>query len=265
MEAVRSWVGSHKARGCELFLFTDNSTAEAAFWKGTSKSRKLFDLVLELKLMEMEEGLFLHVIHVAGTCMIQQGTDGLSRADQSSGVMSGGQMLDHVPLDKAATVRSVGLAKGLRRLQKEGCLKVLGTNEWYLHELHGDVNVWIPPPAVCEVVAEELSRARQKQPEQMHIVVVPRLFTGRWRRRLSRAVDGYIVWTWKGVWDLETQHEPLLAFVAFPFRVHRLRHEERAELLEEFQGLLQEPQLQEVSKRERWNLLRKFVSRPQKV
>ena len=35
-------------------MFTDNSTAEAAFWKGTSTSPYLFELVLELKQLEME-------------------------------------------------------------------------------------------------------------------------------------------------------------------------------------------------------------------
>jgi hypothetical protein len=73
----------------EIFIFTDNSTAEGAFWKGTSKSRRLFELVLELKQLEMEADLLLHIIHVSGRRMIVQGTDGLSRADHPRGVMSG--------------------------------------------------------------------------------------------------------------------------------------------------------------------------------
>ena len=35
--------------GSEVFMFTDNSTAEAAFWKGTSSSPKLRELVLRLR------------------------------------------------------------------------------------------------------------------------------------------------------------------------------------------------------------------------
>jgi hypothetical protein len=35
-------------RNSELFLFTDNSTAEAAFYKGTSSNQLLFSLVLYL-------------------------------------------------------------------------------------------------------------------------------------------------------------------------------------------------------------------------
>jgi hypothetical protein len=46
VEALERVVVEHDMRGLEIFIFTDNSTAEAAFWKGTSKSRLLFELVL---------------------------------------------------------------------------------------------------------------------------------------------------------------------------------------------------------------------------
>ena len=35
-----------RLKGVEIFVFTDNSTAERAFFKGSSKSRLLHDLVL---------------------------------------------------------------------------------------------------------------------------------------------------------------------------------------------------------------------------
>jgi hypothetical protein len=35
---------------CESFLFTDNMSAEAAYWKGTSKSEWLFEIVLCLRI-----------------------------------------------------------------------------------------------------------------------------------------------------------------------------------------------------------------------
>ena len=41
-------VEAHDLDGPELFIFTDNQTAESAFWKGHSSSPKLFDLVLRL-------------------------------------------------------------------------------------------------------------------------------------------------------------------------------------------------------------------------
>ncbi|KAL7577355.1 hypothetical protein ACA910_002089 [Epithemia clementina (nom. ined.)] len=53
--------------GTECFIFTDNSTTEAAFYKGTSKSKLLFDLVLRLRKLEMRGELFIHVVWIAGT------------------------------------------------------------------------------------------------------------------------------------------------------------------------------------------------------
>jgi hypothetical protein len=43
--------------GYEIYMFTDNSTAEAAFWKGTSVSPRLFELVLCLKRLELEHDI----------------------------------------------------------------------------------------------------------------------------------------------------------------------------------------------------------------
>ena len=61
--------------------------AEAAFWKGSSKVHHLFDLVLQLKSQEGKYGLTLHVTHVSGKRMKQQGTNELSRSDMFEGVL----------------------------------------------------------------------------------------------------------------------------------------------------------------------------------
>jgi hypothetical protein len=89
VETLERVVEAHNLEGSEIFIFTDNTTAEAAFWKGTSKSKKLFELVLRLKLLKMKFGLKLHIVYVSGRHMIAQGTDGLSRADHSKGVTRG--------------------------------------------------------------------------------------------------------------------------------------------------------------------------------
>jgi hypothetical protein len=103
-------------RGVEIFLFTDNTTAEAAYWKGHSKSRKLFEIVLRLKKLEMEYDLLLHVIHVSGKRMIHQGTDGLSRADKTAGVMMGRRMQEFVPLHESSLERSKQLRGWLQSI-----------------------------------------------------------------------------------------------------------------------------------------------------
>jgi hypothetical protein len=50
----------------KYFLFTDNMTVESAFWKGSSSSPLLFELVLRLRQLEMRHNITLHVVHVSG-------------------------------------------------------------------------------------------------------------------------------------------------------------------------------------------------------
>ena len=68
----------------------------------------------------MKGGFTLHVVHVAGTRMMSQGTDGVSRDSLMEGVMAGGDIgfilyNDHVDLAKTALekARAVVLGTGL--------------------------------------------------------------------------------------------------------------------------------------------------------
>jgi hypothetical protein len=98
-----------RLQGCEEVVFTDNSIAEAAFFKGTSSSILLFNLVLRLRKLELAQRCMLHVVHVAGTRMLGQGSDGLSRGNFTEGVMMGRSITSYVPLSGSASERSKGL------------------------------------------------------------------------------------------------------------------------------------------------------------
>ncbi len=91
-----------RLKNCKFFLFTDNSTAESCFYRGSSKSRHLHTLVLALHLLEMTHGMAIHVIHVSGKRMIAQGTDGCSRGSLMEGVMAGQDMLSFIDLAHTA-------------------------------------------------------------------------------------------------------------------------------------------------------------------
>lgn len=67
--------------GVEVFFFTDNSTAEAVFYKGSSKNELLFRLVLRIHQLKMTYRCKIHFIHCSRKRMIAQGTDGLSRGN----------------------------------------------------------------------------------------------------------------------------------------------------------------------------------------
>ena len=77
-------------QGKEVFLCTDNMVLESIATTGSSKSEALFDLLVRLHCMSMRFKCNVRFIHVAGTRMSSQGTDGLSRGDMYEEIMKGG-------------------------------------------------------------------------------------------------------------------------------------------------------------------------------
>jgi len=227
--------------GIEVFLFTDNLVAESAFFKGTSSSKSLFELILKLRQLELSGGFKVHVIHIAGSRMIAQGTDGLSRGDIGEGVMSGQSMLEFVPINKSCLDRSPLLRdwilSWLMPLSK-AChhdITFLSIKDWFHfgHDIVGGqsnpenlwlpiyksgIHVWTPPPAAGQHCIEQLRKARLKRTTSTHVVVVPRIFTSLWRKQLYRVSDVVVELPFNdGVWAQRFQHEPLTLAFVFPF------------------------------------------------
>ena len=71
--------GGIRVRNRRLLYFTDNMVTYDVFRRGSSKSTPLWKLFLQIKLLEIELECLVQVLHVPGTTMILQGTDGLSR------------------------------------------------------------------------------------------------------------------------------------------------------------------------------------------
>ncbi len=63
------------------------------------------ELSWRLGKIELDHSFILHVVHMSGTRMIAQGTDGLSRCLFLEGVMAGRDMLLYVDLAKGAIER----------------------------------------------------------------------------------------------------------------------------------------------------------------
>ena len=72
-----------------VLMATDNSTVEAALNKGNSSSEKLFDLVVQFRLLEIKSSSNFFVTHVSGKRMMAQDTDGLSRGQMREGFSLG--------------------------------------------------------------------------------------------------------------------------------------------------------------------------------
>jgi hypothetical protein len=210
----------------EIFMFTDNSTAEAAFFKGTSSSELLFNLIIRLRKIEMTGVCIIHMIHVAGTRMIWQGTDGLSRGDWNAGVMAGDTMLSFIPLHLTAVERVPKVEEWIRSwFTIEGGnlypLRWMATDDWATNLIEKAVYVWVPPPAAADVAAEYMAKAIHKRPTSTHIFLCPRLMTARWQRIVRKTTDVMLcVPVGSCMWDSE-QHEPLILAVSFPLSVDR--------------------------------------------
>ena len=231
VEMVTSEARAGRLRDCEFFLFTDNSTAEGCFNRGSSKSPLLHYLVLSLRAIEMEYGMTIHVVHISGKRMIAQGTDGCSRGSLMEGVMAGADMLTFVDLGKGGFDRHPPLLEWIRAWTGEPDIEPLfeeghgitggkldGRQVWIPTHCHKDqVFLWAPPPAVADAALEELLKSRHKRSDLLHVVVIPRLMAPRWRRLFNKVCDFTCdVSPGPPFWPLH-MYEPLWVGIVMPF------------------------------------------------
>jgi hypothetical protein len=233
-----------KLRGTEVFFFTDNSTAENAFFKGASSSELLHELVTKLRKLEMTQGCKIVLVHVSGERMKLQGSDGLSRGNLLEGVMTGKDILSYIPLAETAIERSPYLLRWIKSWAKEDKyhqegfgVEVLDENDWFIkgHDIDGGyvrdnvyypqyrkgTYLWCPPPAAADIACEEIRKARTKRAESTHIFICPRLLTPYWRSHLHRSADLILEIPAGGeYWPLQ-MHEPLILALFFPRLPHR--------------------------------------------
>ena len=97
VDALESEARDGGLKGSLVVLAVDNATVESCLYKGNSKSRRLFDLVLRFKKMELHSGARFIVSHVAGERMKAQGTDGISRGNLQEGISIGQEMISFCP------------------------------------------------------------------------------------------------------------------------------------------------------------------------
>ena len=260
VETAEEEAAAGKLSSTEFFIFTDNSTAESSFYRGSSSSKLLHALVLRLRLLEIKYSVIIHLIHVSGTRMIAQGTDGTSRGSLLEGVMAGENMLTFVDLAKSACDRQgPPLLDWIRGWTKSTDLLPLTPEEWFVeghgiiggernahgiwipkHEPRSSIHLWTPPPAVADVALEELLKARHKRSDTYHIIVIPRLYTPRWRRLFNKACDfTFSVPPNKSFWSA-AMFEPLWVGIVLPFTHHRPWQLKRAPLLVDLERELRE-------------------------
>ena len=152
--------------GSTVLLATDNSTVEAALYKGNSSSEKLFDLVVRLRNAELRSSCKLLVTHVSGKRMIAQGTDGVSRGNLREGVAVGEAMISFCPWAKSALEVNSNLWTWVK-LWAPNNIELLEPKDWFErgHDILGGHRdkaghwyakykkgsyLWAPPPAAAD-------------------------------------------------------------------------------------------------------------------
>jgi len=273
---------SGRLKNAEFFLFTDSSTAESCFHRGSSSVPKLHHLVVRLRKLEMRYGILVHLIHVSGTRMIAQGTDGCSRGFLMEGVMAGQDMFQFVDLGKSAVERHPPLLDWIRSWTSRKDLEPLTPEGWF-EEGHGitggsldrqgvwipnhgpknEMFLWTPPPVAADAALEELAKARHKRTDTYHVVAIPRLMAPRWRRLFNKVCDfSFVVSPGSTFWPAD-MFEPLWIGILLPFTHHRPWCFKRAPLLVEL-GRELRPMLltREADAR---NLLWKLLQLPKRV
>lgn len=218
-------------------MATDNSTVEAAIYKGNSASEKLYDLVLQLKAVEMQTGARIFVTHVSGKRMVAQGTDAVSRGSLQQGVALGEVMTNFCPWAKNACEVSPTLLNWLKSWSGDD-LETLQPAAWfgrgqdhnggYVDEagywrpiIKKGTFLWAPPSAAAEAALEELRKAQIKRQNSTHLFVVPRLFTPCWLKQVYKCANLVVfIAPQHSFWGPEC-FKPLCVAVCFPFSQHR--------------------------------------------
>ena len=222
-----------------VLFCTDNSTVEAALYKGTSDSKHLLEMVIEFHFLLMKYGCQSFISHIAGTRMIAQGGDGLSRGALNEGVMRGDDYLSFIPFHLSAIEREPKLVNWINTMTKGKHHKTtfLSPGDWYErgHDIAGwskrsdnhsfpiiesGTFIWSPPPAVCNVALEELRKARIKRQDSTHIIIVPRLMTPLWLKQMYKCCDLIVEIPPSCDYWPSNMYEPCVVGFCFPYLSH---------------------------------------------
>ena len=174
-----------RVRGVILFYFTDNLVTYFVVQNGSSASPELHHLVRALKRMEILLGCRVEVIHVPGTLMIVQGTDGLSRGlamaqtrHPISSLTIASSVLDAVPFT---------LSLGHWLLCQAGLpwwysYNHFGTStRWAFDSIFGQLSIWTPSPETArQALRSFLDIWVEGATTTSAIFVIPRVMQRDW-------------------------------------------------------------------------------------
>ena len=185
------------------------------FRRGSSKSTPLWKLYLRIKLLEIDLNCYLQVLHIPGTTMILQGTDGLSRGVdmQSLGSYQSNTLVPLLWRSAPATTETLSWALSILPPHWSSSTKWIlhhDSTDWSRTPMLGRSILWcISPSFARQAILQALAVWIECPTSSGHIFVVPRLLQ-RDFGRLSKFVlfGGQFV-------DLPLPFIPLVPFVLY--------------------------------------------------
>jgi hypothetical protein len=185
--------GRRDIKGCTFFYFTDNIVTYYAMAKGASRIPSLHAIVAACKELEAELGCHLEPIHVPGTTIILQTTDGLSRGVWGTALHD--RLSQRVVLSEIFAPLPFETNVGdWARYQAGMSLNIPWTHRrwdrpWLFHDICDQLTIWTPPPEIAPQLLHFLLLAYVEAPlTTACLLLIPRIIQRRWQS-MSRIVQ----------------------------------------------------------------------------
>jgi hypothetical protein len=170
--------------GTTFFYFTDNSTTYFTVSKGSSTSPRLHAMVEQIKKLKIMMDIHLEVVHIPGTTIITECTDGLSWGIWISHTQERpdtARLLVEIfaPVPFAPDVQQWALNQA--GLPYELCFHRCWERQWDAQAVFDRLTIWTPPPEVAPQLIFFLLQCHVVKPlTTAALIVIPRILQKRW-------------------------------------------------------------------------------------
>ena len=167
-----------------VVVYSDNSTAVSCVNSGSSPSPELLLLARDIKMLQAREGLQCDAVWIAGSELIRQGADPLSRG---AWPFSHVHAAERVTFDPYAAVESVVPAAVLQLLRRHlpSATLVSRPDEWHQDELESQFSLLAPAPtAVRSCLLHFFDAHRRRHTATTAVAAIPCVANAEWYRLL---------------------------------------------------------------------------------
>jgi hypothetical protein len=173
--------------GATFFYFTDNLVTYYVVTGGSYTAPSLHELVEDIKMLEIELKIHLEVIHIPGTVIIIQSTDGLSHGvwgsilhDRSSQQLILGSIFAPVPY---APVLKQWIRSQVRCPPTASIEYRDWAQSWDARRVLNCTTVWTPPPEMAaRLIFFLLLTYTEKPLTTAAFILIPHVLKKRWSR-----------------------------------------------------------------------------------